>query len=60
MLILGIVALWSVIAIGATLLIGELIWHMGSAMPDRQPVPIARPIQANTIRRPNNTTRGMQ
>jgi hypothetical protein len=62
MLILKICAAWSIIAIFTTLLAGETLRRMGSAMPNRRlGVPalavIARPARAGLTRRNNNAMR---
>lgn len=60
MLILKILAAWSVIAIITSLLAGETLRRMGSAAPDRRLAAIARPARADRVRRNNNDMRGVR
>jgi len=60
MLILKVLAVWSIIAIFTTLLVGETLRRMGSATPDRPLAVIARPAPAHRMRRTNNTAQGVR
>jgi hypothetical protein len=60
MLILKILVAWPIIAIVAALFVGETLWRMGSAMPNRRLAVIARPARAGLMRRNNNDTRGVR